>query len=156
MLMRTQAKVLELTVATSTGAYSAADQVGVVMKLSNAVADAGGTALIKSISVVDKDKQAASLDILFFDEEPTNAVADNAAADIADSELIGKFLGYVNVPAASYGVLANASVASVQVERLLKSAKAGSKDLWVLVVSRGTPTYPTAEALTLKIGLQQN
>ena len=156
-LKRTPTAYVELTPVTSNGAiYASGDQIGSVMRITNAVQDSRGSSLIKSVVVIDKAKQKAALDILFFDDEPANSVADNAAADIADSEMADKCLGFISIAVADYADMSASSVATKTCEHLLKSAKERSKDLWCLIVSRGTPTYGSTSDLVVKLGFIQN
>lgn len=157
MLARQSAIVIEKAITTSNAvAYDAADQIGTTLYIPKVMLDSKACALLKSITIIDKSKQKASIDILFFDDEPTNAVADNSAADISDAEMIDKCLGYVNVPAASYVDLSASSIATVKaVDFVLKTNADSSKGIWLVLVTRGTPTYTSTSDLMLKLGIQQ-
>lgn len=155
-LRRIPAIEIPVPVVTSNGAiYASGDQIGVVMKLENALQDTKGMAFLRSIIALDKSKQKAAFDVFFFNQAPVNAVADNSAADISDAEM-AKCLGSVSVVAGDYADLANSSLATKSgLGLLLKGETAMSKDLWILVVSRGTPTYTSVQDLTLKLALEQ-
>lgn len=157
MYSRRLGEILEIAVTTSNGvAYSSGDQIGTVMEVVKASEDDRGILELKNIVVVDKEKQDKSLDIFFFDEQPTNAVADNSSADIAVAELIAKAIGCVNVPIAGYNDFATGSIATVRnVGLILKANKVADKSIWMLIVVRGTPTYTTTSGLMVKLGIER-
>lgn len=159
MLFRRNCKTVRVTPVVSSGAiYAAGDQIGTLMEFANVFDGSSGCCTIESIFVTDKAKQKSSIDLFFFGKQPTNAVADNAAADISDADVAAMCLGVVNVPAASYLDLANNSVACVRDIKLLVQQldKFAAKSLWVLAVSRGTPTYTSVSDLTFGLGISQD
>jgi hypothetical protein len=155
-LRRIPAKIVSLSVVTTAGAYSAADQVGEVMKVTDASQDSTSVSILRSVCLVDKGKQSVDTDILFFSEAPTNSVLDNGPADISDAEMAAKCIGVVKLVAADYSILANNSVATkAGLSVMLQPSLARSKDLYVLVVTRGTPTYASVQDLTLRLAFEQ-
>lgn len=158
MLARKGAAIIVAAPTVSSGvAYSSGDQIGAVTKLT-AVTDLDrGSVLLKTITIIDKDKQKSAMDFYFFDQDPTNTVADNSAADISDSELVLKCIGMVSVANTVYADLANGSVGTKPaIDLILKPGAARSRDLWVLIVSRGTPTYTSTSGLAFKFAFEQN
>lgn len=142
-------KIVEVTLTTDTSAYAPGDQIGVEKELTGAC-NAGDPATLKSVTVIDKAKQKSDLDILIFDADPTNAVADNAAADISDAEMVDKAIGIVSIVAANYKDLANSSIASVLSGMMVKP----DTNLYALVICRGTPTYIGPSDLVLKLAFE--
>ena len=148
----------KFTVVTAAAAFHDNDQVGVAVEITGI----GKQAFLKSITVLDKAKQGSEMDLLFFSEAPTNAVLSNAAADISDSEMASKFLGVVKVGNAAVGyvdpfdVMAVSSIYSnSSLNLLLKPSLEGSDSVWVLAVSRGTPTYSSTSDLVITLGLEK-
>ena len=155
MYSRKLAQIYTKAIVTSAGAYSANDQVGVAVEIPIAEDDAGYIEL-RSLVLIDYDTQKISTDLFFFDKAPVNAVADNGVASIADADMLDACLGVVNVPAANYSDTAANSVATVKnIGLILKAGKTGSKSIWVLVVTRGTPTYASTTSLKLKLGVEK-
>ena len=144
-----QHHVVEVTPTVSSGAaYDAADQVGGLITLAGAVPAAGDGAILRQISVVDKAKQKAALNVLLFDAEPTVASADNEAANVADTEMAGKCLGAVSIAAGDYVDLSASSVATKATTTPVKAN--GSASLYALLVTTGTPTYGSTSDLVLR------
>lgn len=137
-------KIVEVTITTSTSIYASGDQIGVEVELPGAC-NAGEPSVLRSLTVIDKSKQKADLDILLFDEDPTNAVADNAAADISDAEMADKAIGIVSVATGSYKDLTANSIATISPGLMVRGST-----LYALVVCRGTPTYTGTSDLVLK------
>jgi hypothetical protein len=138
--------VIEICATMSTAAYSANDQVGGVQTLLNASrANSLGT-VIQSVTVIDIDKQNAELDLYFFDANPTVSSTDNAALAIDDSQVTDKCIGVVNISSGDYKSIAGCSVATAKNVGLLVTPIEASEDVYVVVATRGTPTYATGGA----------
>lgn len=140
------------------GAYSTGDQIGVVGTLTDAVASLKGTATIFSISVVDKAKVNGAFEILFFNASPTVTSSNNAALDIADSEMASKFVGHVGV--STYSSMANCSYATVNGSNcaLGVQAIAGSKNLNYILKATADfgGAFSTASDLVINLNFQQD
>lgn len=156
-------QLVTMTPVTDTSIYASGDQVGTgATELTHAVRNPSNLCTLESISIVDKSKQKAALDILFFSSEPTIASANNAPLDITDAELAAKYIGKVSIAAADYGDLANSAVASVKaIGLVLRNKKANTQDpdkksIWAVICSRGTPTYTSASDLVLQLGFYQH
>lgn len=143
-----QHHVVAVTPTVDTSAYASGDQVGATLTLNGAAPGDGTGTFLRKLTVVDKAKQKSALTVWLFDEAPTVASADQAAADVSDAELVDKALGCVSVAAADYKDLANGSVATVALDLPFKPV--GSSSLYALIVSGGTPTYAAASDLVLK------
>jgi hypothetical protein len=150
-----KARLVTVTPTISTSAYADGDQLGDVLTLTNAMDDIRDTGAVLSVSVIDKAKQNAAFDILFFDQNPTVSSSDNAALNIADAEMAAKFLGRIKVATGDYSELSASSVASVNGIGLF-IASSGSKNLFAILQSRGTPTYTSTSDLVIKIGIVQD
>lgn len=139
------------------GAYLANDQVGAVTKLANIMADSGGRALLKSITFQDLDYNGLAFELWFFGTEPTT-VADNAAFSMTDANA-AKALGVVffsdPTNQNTYDDVNNghAVISCVKSINLVLKAAAGSRDLWMVMVTRDTPTH-TDGKLHFLLGLK--
>lgn len=149
--------VIAVTPVINNQIYADKDQMGAGgLELAYALDDVGGTCTIRSVTVIDKAIQSAAIDLLFFNSSPTVTSANNDALAITDAEMVSKFLGRVSIPAASYVAQAGASDCTVCNIGLICKGVAGSRSLYVIPVSRGTPTYSAASDLVIKIGIDQD
>jgi hypothetical protein len=140
-------KIVEVVPTLDTSAYASGDRLGSIMTVA-AMRFPGGSAVLQDIVIVDQAKQSQAIDVLFFDESPTVASADNAAIDIADAQMNGKFIGRVSVAVSDYSALAASSEATVKNVGLLLKAISGATDVFALMVCRsGTPTYGASDLI---------
>ncbi len=146
-------KVVSGTPVLDTSAYGTGDRMGSIVTLSAVHPDMGGRIKISSLQVIDLAKQNAQFDILLFDASPTVASADNAAIDIADAEII-KLVGVIPVLTADYttAYAANSQATKSNINLIVKTSST-SNDLYMLLVSRGAPTYAASD-LIIKIGYE--
>ncbi len=146
-------KVIEVTpVMATAGAYADGDQIGLGNTISNAAFDTGGTVELESVTLIDKAKQNAALDLFFFDETPTLVNADNGAFDMTDANMADQCIGTLKIAATDYCDAANSSVATVKNAGLFLKAAPATKNLFMVVVSNGTPTYANG-SLVFKLGI---
>lgn len=158
-LRRLPLKHISVPIATSNAvAYASGDQVGIAVKVPEVALDSGCLAYIKSVDAVSKTAITPALAVLFFSEQPVNAVADNSPVDIADAELVSKYMGHVNIAAGDWETLANGAVATKILAGsgiIVKPSAARSKDIWVLVMAKAAITFTSVQDLTLKIDIEQ-
>lgn len=160
-IIKTIGQVFEITPVLTNFAtpYTANDQVGGINTISEAFQLYNPKSVIQSVTVIDKAKQNAALELYFFDELPTVASSDNAAMDVSDAEMADKCLGFVEVPAANYKTLANNSVgvAISAMNLLLKAAQTSTtiSKLYMVARTSGTPTYGSISDLVIKLGIIQ-
>ena len=120
----------------------------------------GSVSILYSLTVIDKAKQNVELDLFFFDQLPTIASSDNAAFDLTDANMALSCVGVVNVPSSAYKNSSSNSCASVLNVGL--AIKCGSTDvtkagdLYVVAVTRGTPTYASTSDLVFKYVFAQD
>jgi hypothetical protein len=149
-------RVISVAPTIDTAIYAAGDQLGGLMTLSNATMEDGGNAILRNLIIIDKDKEKAVIDVLFFSADPTVASSDNAALNISDANMATYFLGKVSVAAADYTDLSASSVASVTSTGLILQAAAGSRSVYAIMkVLSGTPTFTATNDLQIKFGLEQ-
>ncbi len=150
----TASKTVEVSPTLDTNAYASGDRLGSVMTLTDFAREIGEHSTACFISIVDKAKQSQSIDIMFFDESPTIASADNAPIDITDAEMADKWLCTVSVLDTQYKALAGNSTVQAEVSIPMK-AIAASKNLYALCVCRsGTPTYAASSLAFRFVGIQ--
>lgn len=98
----------------TTVAYTAGDQVGTLISITNASRVTGSTGWINSIIYHDDDNVAGAIDVLFFNDTLTLA-ADNAAFAISDADArkllyIGNITYMYGLGAQRFGQLAGLSI----------------------------------------------
>lgn len=141
----------------STSIYAAGDQIGAPVELTNVFKHETDTVEIKTMTVVDKDKQDAEIDFLFFNQSPTMVSTDNVPADITDANLVAQCVGTTTIVAANYADLTNNSIGSLSIEPIqVKGADINSRgtSLWVVGVVRTTPTYTSTSGMTWVFGVE--
>lgn len=144
----------------STTAYTSGDVVGGAVRLPRALGQYR-RGVLKTVLVRDADAQAAALTLLLFKDAPTGIAADNAALSLSDSDL-ALLVGKVNVAASDYETVGGKSVAVVDVAAALDGSAGDAADplqhlrtgdLWLVVVTKGTPTYTAADDTRLNFDL---
>lgn len=133
----------------STSAYSANDQVGTLITVPGAGIGGGSGCKLAQVTVVDKSKQSAALNMILFSSAPTVASADNAGVDVADAQIALYGQGVVKVATGDYVALAGSSIATVATGWYVKPDAAGT--IYALLSTTGTPTFGVATDLVLRL-----
>jgi hypothetical protein len=147
------AVVKEVTLSLDTNAYADGDVLAATQEVSGSVRVNGGTGVIQSLVVLDKDAQGQALDVVFLKANKSLGT-ENAAVSIADADA-DSILGIVEVLASDLVNLNNSLLATRTNLSVVVEAGSGSTSLYVAAISRGTGTY-TASGITLKIGILQD
>lgn len=150
---------VEFDVTVDTAIFAAGDAMhSSVITLSNVVQGSVPSARIESVTVVDQANQKSALDILFFSANPSNTtVTVNGALDVDDGDLDNYFLGHISVAATDYASLADNAYGTKQgISLPVFSSRQGVRDIYCIVVCRGTPTFAAATDLRIKLGIKQD
>lgn len=148
------------TPSTSTGGYSAGDLIGTKMTFADVIsADQGGGSIVGAI-VVDLSKQNSALDLLLFGDDldsgtgagTTWATGDDAALDAADSDL-ATCIGHISIGTGDYSILNDNSIANVSTNLPFYIS---GKNLYGLVVARGTPTFASTDELEIRLLIERD
>jgi len=151
-VIHTLTKIVESTPTITAGAYSSGDQVGGKITLTGSANSSIPTGIISSVELTDKAAQGVDYDVVFFDTDFT-AVADNAAADPSDTDL----LNIVCVAQITTHIaFADNGTSQAQNVNCPFSLGSGNTSLYVALVVRGTPTYASTSDLTLRVGILQD
>lgn len=147
-------------VLTGSGAYSSGQCVGPPQKLS--VPGAGRTQIkLQSVSVSDEDNQKAALTVLLFSDDPVGqggaTCTDQAAFAWGSGSASQLFVGKVDIAAADYesnGSTPMAVASKANLQLVLNAAARAGVDpaLYAVILTTGTPTYASADSLTLSFG----
>lgn len=155
MINKSDGLVATVTPTISTSIYASGDVVGAPVEIADAVLSTKGIAILRTLVVLDKSNQKSAIDILLFNQNPGSVGSDNAALDLSSAQL-DMLIGRISVAAAEYTTLKAATNAeATKLLEMLIPAKTKSTSIWVLVVSRGTPTYTTTTALSLKFIMER-
>jgi hypothetical protein len=154
---------VQVTVTTEAAAYADGDSLHTtVITLTNALQKAKHSGEVVSVVVADKDEQSVALSLELFSRSPSSntVVTKNVELDIADADL-PYHIGSIPVAAADYKAFADNSVATVRNVGLAVRSDAvdgaeESRDLFLIVVSRGTPTYTSTSSIIVTLFIRQD
>lgn len=143
------ANIISQTPTITAGAYSANDAVGGKLTFSGCPEDG----IIHGLTVIDKAKQSAVLNIVLFDQDIT-AVNDNAAFAV-DSGDIANIIGVIQVAAADYIDVSGETVATIKGVNLPYELNSATKDgrIYGQAFTTGTPTYGSTSDLIFKLAV---
>lgn len=149
-------RVVSVTPVLDTAIYANSDVMFVATEVPSAMLESGGAARLESVEVLDAGNQKVTFDLLFFDSNPTLSFGGlNGAYALSDTDLplvLGK-ISVLNADYVSTGSALNAEATYKNIQLMLKSG-ARSKSLYIGgVVRSGTPTFPAASNLTIRLGL---
>ena len=144
--------VKDLTLSLSTDQYADGDVLADTQELASAIRLAGGSGVVQSLVVVDKDDQGQALDVYLLDSN-VSIGTENSAVGISDANA-AKVLGKIAVAAADFYDMGGVRVASLANLSVVVEVSSGTS-LYVAVVSRGTGTY-TASGVVLRFGILQD
>ena len=153
-LVRQIHSIIKVTPVITAGAYSANDIVGGNLTISNAGRRPAVGGLIKTLTVIDKAKQNAELNFLFF-SALAGTYLDNAAEAISVADGLS-CLGIDSILATDYKNMANFSIASIFVGLEGIPFSVVTRDLKLLVRTPGTPTYVSTSDLLFVFGVVRN
>ena len=156
-LQRLPLKQISVNIATTNGAaYALGEQIGVAVKITDASLDSGVPIYIKGVSLINKTSQATPIQCMFFNALPTVASADKAPVNIADAELVAKFVGGIEVVAGDWNLLANNAICTKVVGAgIVVAPLAKSKDIWLLLMAKAAFTFGSVQDLVVKLDIEQ-
>lgn len=141
--------VSEVTLSLDTVQYASGEVLAATQIITACMRVNGGTGVIHSVVLLDKDDQAGALDLVFL-RTNVGIGTENAAVSVADADA-DEILGIIEIAAADYVDLVNSQLVTKSNVGIVVDADAAADDLYVAAISRDTKTY-TASGITLKIG----
>jgi len=142
--------LVDITLSLDTNIYASGDVLAATQEVAGAVRLVGGTGVIQSLVVLDKDDLALALDIVFL-QTNVSIGTENDAVSITDTNA-GQILGIVEIAASDYVDLVGSQLATMGSLSILAKAATISTSLFVAAISRAAGTY-SAAGITLKIGI---
>lgn len=149
--------VWEPTVATTGNAtaYTAGDVVGT--KMSALVFKTGfWMAYLAGLRITDLDNQKAALTLLFFDVDPSNTTfTDNSALSWGATDYL-RVVAQLNIATGDYTTVNSRAFGTKSNLMVPVSGQTSGSDLnlYMAVVTTGTPTYATANSLRIRMWFQ--
>lgn len=138
--------------------YASGAQIDLPKPLIAAVNNSGGTGKVVSVVVVDHSGKASPVNFWLFQNKPTLLSNDHDIVSITDAAAsTANFLGKIKVAASDYvkDVGLQHAVATVAAAVPIQ-ATIGTTTVWVLSEAASTVTYPNANDLTFRFGIQQD
>jgi hypothetical protein len=148
---RQNSVVFDVTLSTDTSAYGSGDLIADTQQLDAFFNKADGRGVINSITIIDREAQAAKLYLLFH-STTTSMGTENGTPNISDANAAAGIQGIVTVETTDYITISGTSVACIKNLGIPVKAVSGTDDLYISAVNAtGTPTY-AATSLNLRIG----
>lgn len=135
---------------TSGSAYSAGQCLGGMLTFTKV--DDFGFGTVLTVSVIDKSDQKSAIDVLLFNQPLASPPSDKTSASIAAADM-ANYIGHVSFVSGDYtdGV---ASAGAVKYNLWMACAGGVDNNIYGLVICRGTPTYTSTSAITVKVTAQ--
>jgi len=155
--------VLDVTITRPANAtqYAAGDVIGDtggsgIMTITGAARVNGGSGMIVSVTVIDSAVETVkpNLELYLFDTAPAG-IADNAPWAPSDAEM-KRLLGYIDLDNTPLVTANNCTYRVTSHNPIPFKCLAGSKDLYCVLVERGTYTPISGEVFTLRIGVSRD
>lgn len=143
--------LISVTPTLDTSAYAAGDLLFDLTAVLAAVATAGDTCYVHSLTVIDKDSQAKAMDV-YVAQGSTSLGTLNAAPNISDANVVANQMQLLcQIGTGDYVTLSGASIATIKNLGLpLKTS--GSTSFYIGAVTQGAPTQ-TASGIVLLVGV---
>ena len=130
--------------------HAANDVVGGKLTIAGAVRVAAGKGTITGLKVVDAAKQNANLLVFVFGADLAGTYADDAAEAVTAADWL-KWIGTVEILAADWKTMTNASLADLSFDMPVEAAS--GLNLYALIITLSAATF-TANCLQLTFGVE--
>lgn len=137
-------KTVDLTFSLDTNIYASGDVLADTQVLAGAMRMRDLTGVLSGFTLFDEDDQGIELDVVFLSAN-VSIGTENAAVSVTDANA-REILGIVNVASTDWKDLGGVRVATVRNVNLPIKPAAQTQDVYVALITRGTPTH-TASGL---------
>lgn len=152
-VVSTKTTVVEAAPVVDTSAYATGELIGGKLTLANATASSTFTGIISNVVIIDKDKEGADLDVVFFDTNPTaTTFTDQAAFDPDDVDLLNIICTVSVTTDVSFSDNGMSYANNVN----CPFRTTDNSTIYAAIVSRGSPTYTSSSDLLLRVGILQD
>ena len=151
-----QTNYVSVTPTVDTSIYAAKDSIGGVRALSLIGCNSQRRGKITSVVLADKSDNAVEYDILTFNANPAGTFADQGAVDPTDADLLlmNPVINLATTDHFSFNDNGVSSLSSLRSNGVTYGTSSLPGTLYVVIVSRGTPTYASSSDITLTIGFE--
>lgn len=147
--------VVSVTPTITAGLYAANQSVGGLQTLTNASLVAGSPVILDSLVIQDKSNQKPQLDILILDSTSSGGtITDNTNLTLGATNA-GKVIARIPVVTADWQSVGVDTYAFASYGALGKILLPTGRNLFAVIVTRGTPTFVSTTDLTFKFGFKQ-
>jgi len=146
--------VVAPTITVTAGAYDANDNIGGTLTLTGAARVAGGGTALTRITVTDAANQKAQLELLFFSANPSASTFTNNAAPVIHADDIAKLVGRLTVYASDYATINAKGIACLA--NIGLAMVPTTADLYLAIMTPGTPTYAATSDLRMSLAFYQD
>lgn len=156
MFYRRNVTIQTITPVATDAAYTTGQVIGAVNTISEAVEDKKGTSLVLAVTVLDKANQKGAIDLIFFNQPLAVSPGADGANYSLDASDVTKILGRITIAQADYVSSGTANAeATLRNISLPVQAIANKKEIYMLVVARGTINLGSASDLVIKLALEK-
>jgi len=144
---------IAITPTTSAGAYTANDNIGGIITLTNALRVSGGTGILHNIDLWALNNQKPNLYIDLWDASPRGTYTNDTGQVIAGDH--DKHLGFIEIEAADWkdtGVISRVSKTNLGL--ILKGVS--SKDIYMTIQDKTGANFGSAAGLFGNVGILQD
>lgn len=131
------------------GAYTTGKALGGLLTFTGV--SAGGTGLIRSVSLTDKANQKIAIDILLFNQSFT-ATADGSTIAISAADLVN-MVGVISLAAGDYISAAASTNAIATKYNINLACNSSDNNLYGQLVIRGSATYASTSDIKVNIAV---
>lgn len=135
---------------TSGSAYAAGQAIGSTITMPKMQDFGFGTIL--NLALIDKSNQKSAIDVLIFNQPLASPQTDKTTLSITAADA-ANLIGHIALVAGDYADL-SASASATKYNLWMAAAGGVDNNVYVQLVSRGTPTYTSTTALTVKLTAQ--
>jgi len=134
----------------STSAYTAGFVVGGLLTFANAVNATVLSGVLTSVSVTTRSTQTAGFKLYLFSASPAGTFTDRTAPVIATADAL-LLLDVITLGAADSGLGSN--VTTYNTDAISRSLVLGGTSLFGVLVTTGTPTFPTTTNVAVTVSV---
>jgi len=145
-------RVVRVTLSADTAQMANNDIIADTQELADVMHQKGGTAILRSVTLLDGDDQGQNIDVVFLKDDKTLGTENSGitASDVNAAYVLGV------VAVTDWKDFINGQIATEENIGIVMDAESDSRSLFVAAVCReGTPTY-TASGLVLTCGFERN
>jgi len=147
-------EVVTVAPTVTAASYSAGNAVGGKQTLANAVRTASKTAILDSITLLDRSNSKATMEIVIFDSDPSAATITDKTAFVFNTDDL-KVLARLSVAATDYVTINSKAIVTLKGLGVVVKAASGTS-LYAALITTGTPTFAATTDIQLKYGFLQD